>query len=220
MVGALVLVLLWALGTPRARAELPPPPAEIGFEFGLSSLDETTMKTLVSQGYLIIVRQNPDLSLVNITAGRLVNAPPAVVWKTVTDFENWPKFVEQTKEEKILEKTDENHLLVSQILAIKIWRLPSIDIDSKQVYVLTPPNKVRFWHTEGPLTGSYGGWDLVPVGDQTMIFYTLYSNLYNLGLGLGGVFKSEPDFMAGINVTTAMLVARCIQEEAERRAKP
>jgi hypothetical protein len=37
---------------------------------------------------------------------------------------------------------------------------------------------------------------------------------------LGSVFKSEPDFMAGINVTTAMLVTRCIQEQAERRAKP
>jgi hypothetical protein len=59
-----------------------------------------------------------------------------------------------------------------------------------------------------------------PEVNQTLIFYTLYSDLGNLGWGLGSIFKSEPDFLAGVNVTTAILVTRCIQGESERRAKP
>jgi ribosome-associated toxin RatA of RatAB toxin-antitoxin module len=211
--------VMMAGATLEAGAELPPAPAELAQEFLPPDLDPATMKKLASEGYLIVVRQAQDLSLINITVGRLVKAPAAVVWGTVTDFENWPRFVDRTKDEKVLRREDDNHLLVSQTLAIKVWRLPSIDIESEQVYALTPPAKVRFWHTKGPLLGSYGGWDIVPLGNDTILFYSLYSNLYNLGLGLGSMFRGEPDFMAGINVTTAMLVARCVQEEAERRAR-
>jgi len=110
-------------------------------------------------------------------------------------------------------------VLVEQTLSIKIWQLPSVDLTYRLAYQLEPKSRIRFWHAGGPMEGTYGGWDLISAGNQTLVFYTLYSNLTTLGWGLGGVMKSQPDFMAGINITTVNVVVKSIKEEAERRAK-
>ena len=39
-----------------------------------------------------------------------------------------------------------------------------------------------------------------------------------LGWGLGGIFKTQPDFMAGVNMTTAMMVVKSVKEVSEDRA--
>lgn len=211
-------ILILALALPfSARVAIPPPPDEVASEYGFAALDQATMKTLLRQGSMVIVRHKDDMSLKNVTAGKLVNATIEEVWAVITDFERYPEFMPRTETEKILER-DGNRLLVEQTLAVKIWRLPVVDISYKLGQELTPPNKVRFWHIGGTLEGTYGGWDLVPVGSQTMIFYTLYSNLTAMGWGLGGLFKKEPDFMAGVNVTTALMVTKAVKEESERRA--
>jgi hypothetical protein len=124
----------------------------------------------------------------------------------------------QTTSQKIIEK-DGNRVMVEQEIGVKIWRLPSVDITQQLVHVLTPETKARFYHVGGTLEGTYGGWDLVPVGDRTMAFYTLFSNLTEMGWGLGGIFKSQPDFMTGVNMTTAMMVVKSVKEVSESRAK-
>jgi ribosome-associated toxin RatA of RatAB toxin-antitoxin module len=202
-----------------SRAEAPfTPPAEVAMDYGFSSLDESTIQAMLTQGTMLIVRQRPDLSLVNVTSAQIVNTSMETVWSVVTDFEHYPDFMPQTAAEKIIEKRGDDQLLVEQSIGVKIWRLPSVDITYQLVQQVTPPNRVRFWHASGDLEGTYGGWDLVKAGDKTMIFYTLYSNLTAMGWGLGAIFKTQPDFMAGVNVTTAMMVTKAVKEESERRA--
>ena len=151
-------------------------------------------------------------------SGQIVNAPLDVVWRVITDFEHYDEIMPQTTAQKVIER-DGNRVLVEQEIGVKIWRLPSVDVTQKIAHVLTPNTKARFYHVSGTLDGTYGGWDLVPVGDKTMAFYTLYSNLTALGWGLGGIFRAEPDFMAGVNVTTAMMVVKSVKEVSESRAK-
>lgn len=215
---ALVMTLFILAMPLSGKIEIPPPPPETASDYGFGELDEATMKKLLEQGSLIIVRQKEDLSLINVTAGQVVNAPIDLVWAAITDFEHYPEFMPQTSEEKILERQDDDIVVVEQSLAIKIWRLPSVDLTYQLAQKLSPPDRLRFWHLEGPLAGTYGGWDLVPAGDQTMIFYTIYSNLTALGWGLGSIFKAEPDFMGGVNTTTAIMVVKAVKKECERRA--
>ena len=95
---ALMLALgIFILGfAVRAGTPLAPPP-ETKMDYGFTALDEATMKALLKQGNLSIVRQRANLSLINITSGQLVNAPIDLCWKTITDFENYPKFMPQTR---------------------------------------------------------------------------------------------------------------------------
>lgn len=213
---ALSLVLI--LPVPGSL-KLPPAPREVQADYGFGALDQGTMKSLLQQGTLIIVRQKPDMSLINVTAGQVVNAPLETCWAAVTDFLNYPKFVPQTTKLSIVEKESETRFIIDQTVAVKIWRLPAVEVNYRLAEELTPPKKVRFYHVAGDLKGTYGGWDLVPVGQQTLIFYTIYSNLTALGWGLGSVFVAEPDFMAGINVTSVIMVTKAFKAECERRAK-
>jgi len=199
--------------------EISSPPPEAASDYGFAELDDATMKSLLKQGSMVIVRHREDLSLINVTSAQLLNAPLEVVWATITDFENYPDFMPQTTGEKIIEREGDNRLVVEQEIGVSIWRLPAVEVTYQLAQELTPPNRVRFWHHSGTLEGTYGGWDLVPAGDQTMIFYTLYSNLTALGWGLGSVLKSQPDFMTGVNVTTALMVTKAVKEECEKRTK-
>jgi ribosome-associated toxin RatA of RatAB toxin-antitoxin module len=194
-------------------------PAEAHMDYSFKGLDDATMKTLLSEGSLIIVRQNPDLTLINVTSGQLVDAPLDTVYSVLSDYDRYDKFMPQASAEKVIKTQGDDIVVTEQTIELKIWRLPSITTTSQIAHKHIPPDKQRFWHVEGPLVGTYGGWDLVEIGDQTMVFYTLYSNLTELKWGIGSIFESEPDFMAGINVTTAMMVTKAVKEECERKAK-
>lgn len=212
-------LVVFILGLALLGAVIPKQPPPSSFDYHFESLDQSSLQTLLSQGALVIVRQRKDMSLINVTAAKVVNAPPEAVWAVVTDFENYPRFMTQTIEEKVLERQGDK-MLVEQTLAIKVWQLPTVDLTYRLAYQLKPASRIRFWHAGGPLEGTYGGWDFVPAGpNRTFVFYTLYSNLTSLGWGLGSVMKAQPDFMAGINITTANLVAQSIKDETERRAK-
>jgi len=210
----IVLLILYAPSLANSPPEAPP---ETENEYGFAELEEDTMEKLLKQGTLVIVRQKEDTTLENVTAGQLVEAPVEVIWGVITDYENYPEIMPQTEGMEIVDHYDDNNLLAEQTIGVKIWRLPTVDIKYKLAQHMEPMTRVRFWHVEGELEGTYGGWDLVPAGDRTMIFYTLHSNLTALGWGLGGIMKSQPDFMAGVNVTTAMMVAKAVKAEAERR---
>lgn len=213
----MVLAVMFILPIP-AQVAIPPAPPETRADYGFAAMNEATMKALLAQGTLIVVRQRPNMSLINVTAGQIVNAPINLVWATITDFASYPKFMPQTAAMKIIERDGPNRMLIEQTIAVKIWRLPSVDTTYQLAQELTPNKKMRFYWVAGDLRGTYGGWDFVPVGNQTMIFYTLFSNLTAMGWGLGSVFQSEPDFMAGINVTTALMVVKAVKVECERRA--
>ncbi len=194
-------------------------PVEAQMDYGFKGLDDSTMKTLLNEGSLIIVRQDPDLTLINVTSGQLVDAPIDLVYSILKDYDNYHNFVPQVSEEKTIKTQGDDIIVTEQTIELKLWRLPSITTTSQIAHKLIPPDKQRFWHVAGPLVGTYGGWDLVAIGDQTMVFYTLYSKLTELKWGLGSIFGSEPDFMAGVNVTTAMMVSKAVKEECERQAK-
>lgn len=210
-----LLLLMAAL---PALAAIPPPPKEIAEVRGFAELDEATMKRLFEEGTLIIVRHRPDMTLVNVTAGQLVNAPIDAVWSVLTDFENYPKFMPQTAAQRVVSREGDRRLVVEQKVSVQIWRLPAIETTYLLAQELSPPDKMRFWHVSGQLQGTYGGWDLIETQEQTMIFYTLYSNLTTLPFGLGAVMASQPDFMTAVNVSTALMVVKAVKEECERRA--
>ncbi len=202
---------------PVAGTTVPPPPEEPEHEYGFAELDEQTLTRLLSQGSLMIVRTRDDMSLINVTSGQVVDAPRDVVWSTLIDYESYDEFMPQTEEQVILEQEGNDYLL-RQDISVKIWRLPGINVSYKLSQYATPQSKIRFYHVEGALEGTYGGWDVVPVeDDKTMIFYTLFSNLTELGWGIGSLMESQPDFMTGVNMITAMMVTKAVKKECERR---
>ena len=197
--------------------KVPPPPDVPEHEYGFAELNEDTLEKLLSQGSLMIVRTRDDMGLINVTSGQLVDAPHDVVWSVLVDYENYEDFMPQTKEQIVLDR-EGNDYLVKQDISVRIWRLPGVNVSYKLAQYTTPKTRIRFYHVEGALEGTYGGWDVVPLDEnRTIIFYTLFSNLTELGWGIGSLMEGQPDFKTGVNMTTAMMVSKAVKEECQRR---
>lgn len=191
-----------------------------GKELSFAELDAATMERLLRSGSLLLVRQNPDGSLKQVLAGGLVNAPLDQVWATLTDFERYPQFMPNTLKMQVLEKRSPAEWITEQTVQVIISVL-KVKLTYQHQQSLEPPNRIRFRQVSGDLPGTFGGWDLVPAGEgrQTMIFYSLYSNLMALPWPVGAILKAEPDFMTAVNVTTGLLVVKAVKQEVEKRAR-
>ncbi len=174
---------------------------------------------LCQKGTMLIVQRHPDGSLKEVSAGALVNAGLEQVWGVITDYPHYSEFMPQTTRAKIIRRESENLMVIEQEIEIKIWML-KVNLCYQLEQTHTPRQKIRFRHYRGDLPGTYGGWDLLPVPgrNQTLIFYSLYSNLTALPWPLGSIMKSQSDFFTAVNVSTATLVVNAVKEEAEKRA--
>jgi len=184
----------------------------------MKGLDPNQVAALARQGSLLIVKLNPDGSLKEIVAAAVVNAPVDKVWKTIVDFESYPKFMPQTTGMKIIARPAENQVITEQTIQIEIYVL-KVNLTYQHLQKLEPGKKIRFTHLSGDLPGTYGGWDLVevPGKNQTIIFYSLYSNLTSLSWPIGPIMKAQPDFLTSVNVSTGSMVVKAVKEEAETR---
>lgn len=186
----------------------------------MKGLDPNQVALLASQGSLLIVKLKPDRHLKEIVACAVVNAPIDVVWNLLTDFENYPRFMPQTTAMKILSTPSENQRITEQTIMVEIYVL-KVRLTYQHLQKLEPNKRIRFSYISGDLPGTYGGWDLVevPGKNQTIIFYSLYSNLTSLSWPIGPIMRAQPDFLTSVNVSTGSMVVKAVKEEAERIAR-
>ena len=184
----------------------------------MKGLDPQQVAALARQGSLVIVKLKPDGTLKEMVAAAVVNAPVDQAWATIADFERYPAFMPQTTKMKIIDRPGENQVITEQTITVEIYVL-KVNLTYQHLQKLEPMKKIRFAHRSGDLPGTYGGWDLVevPGKDQTIIFYSLYSNLTSLAWPIGPIMKSQPDFLTSVNVSTGSMVVKAVKEEIERR---
>ena len=211
----------WVMGWGLAAMALPAgAPVEPAKSLSFAELDAPTMERLLQSGSLLLVRQKPDGKLKEVLAGGLVNAPLDLAWQTVGDYDHYAEFMPNTVAARVVERKGEDDIVMEQTIEVIISVL-KVKLTYRLHQVGEPRSRIRFDHVSGDLPGTHGGWDFVPTSDgrQTMIFYTLYSNLMALPWPVGAILKAQPDFMTAVNVTTAMLVVKNIKQEVEKRAK-
>ncbi len=184
----------------------------------MKGLDPLQVAALARQGSLLIVKLKPDGKLKEIVAATLVNASPDKVWATIQDYDNYPKFMPQTTNMRIISKPAENQLITEQTIRIEIYVL-KVKLAYQMLQKLEPNKKIRFTYVSGDLPGTFGGYDLVevPGKNQTLLFYSLYSNLTKLSWPIGPIMESQPDFLTSVNVSTGSMVVKAIKEETERK---
>jgi len=184
----------------------------------MKGLDPDQIAALAKQGSLLIVKLKPDGGLKEVVSAAVVNAPADKVWDTLADFESYPKFMPQTTKMRVISKPAENQFITEQTITVEIYVL-KVNLTYQHLQKLEPKRKIRFSYLSGDLPGTFGAWDLVevPGKNQTIIFYTLYSNLTSLPWPIGPIMKSQPDFLTSVNVSTGSMVVKAVKEEVEKR---
>lgn len=208
-VGILAVGLLAAFGAAAQEAE--------GLK--MQGLDPSQIAMLSKQGSLLVIKYDKSGNLKEVVACSVVNATADKVWNVLTDFESYPKFMPQTTDMKIIKKVTDNQVITSQTIKVEIWVL-KVGITYQHLQKMEPNKNIKFNYVSGDLPGTYGRWDLVelPGKNQTLLFYSLYSNLVALPWPVGPIMKAQPDFLTSVNVSTTSMVVKAVKEETEKRA--
>jgi len=182
-------------------------------------LDPSQIALLTKQGSLLVIKYDKKGKLREVVAASLVNAPAEKVWAVLTDFDSYPKFIPQTTGMKVIKQISPTEVQTEQTVKVEIWVL-KVTIAYQHLQKLDPNKSIKFNYVSGDLPGTFGRYDLIelPNKPQTLLFYTLYSNLTGLPWPVGPIMKSQPDFMTSVNVSTTSMVVKAVKEETEQRA--
>ena len=185
----------------------------------MQGIDPSQIAQLAKQGSLLVIKYDKDGNLKEVVACSVINATADKVFDVLTDFESYPKFMPQTTAMKVIKKVSDTQYQTEQTIKVEIWML-KVGITYQHMHKLEPNKSIKFAYVSGDLPGTYGRWDLVelPGKNQTLLFYSLYSNLVALPWPIGPIMKSQPDFLTAVNVSTTGMVVKAVKEETEKRA--
>lgn len=108
---------------------------------------------IVSLGELLSFRRSPALGgRIGAEESRVLKAPRQLVWKILTDMENWPRWLNDENGFRVL-----SHNIVSVegnvIIADEVSEVIGRRISSRDKYTLFPEEKIEETFIEGPIRG-------------------------------------------------------------------
>jgi hypothetical protein len=183
------------------------------------NLDLKTIKTLIEHGQLFNMIYNDKGELAYRMCAVLVYAPPDLVWKVITDFKNYDKFVPDMLP-PVLRNEKKNEITVDFTLKISIVMGISTTQKYSTRYVLSKP-MLYMYDTENKLREP-GFWKLVPVDDDTrtmLFYYDAAPDLSKMGKLVDGVTKAKPEFALALQVSPVSILVNEAKAYIEKKNK-
>lgn len=183
------------------------------------NLDMKTLQKMASSGQLIHLQYDKSGKLAYRMVATQVNAPIDKVWKVVTDFKNYNKFIPGLQPPKVrqLSKTEfvvDNTLNVEIYGPIKTVNKYSVGYELKKpmVYMYDPSKKK-------PDQSEMNLWKLVDVdGKKTLIFYLDEApDLKDLGTFVYGIVKDKPELSLALQVSPVSIMVQQLKTYAEKK---
>jgi hypothetical protein len=156
-------------------------------------------------------------------SGVLINAKPEQVWAAITNFENYPKMIQQVAKVETLEKNEKSARVHFYIFIIKIGPL-KVQTDYIQKWMFEKPGRITVVSEPENGAKSKGDeipvtWDLVPTpdGKHTMLFHTTRSDLRKGGMIGNYMLQREPTIQTGFDLADALVLADAVKDEVEKK---
>lgn len=167
------------------------------------------------KGPLIAIQQTgkkPKL----VTVGMLVKAPPAKVWKLVSDVGKYPDAVEHIISAKVLEKKG-GTTLTDLLINLKIVKAINLNIKAQLKFTVVKPNeRIEFVMLKGDF-GKYDGyWQLIPSagGKHTLLFYGVSVESRTIPL-IDSLCKDDPNWETIVAIGSTSLIIQSVKDYVE-----
>ena len=176
-----------------------------------SGIDPNSLMPLLKRGELSLIESNSKGGLKQVTMAVLINAPSEKVYDTITDYANFKRFMPNIADINV-GKTEGDTTEIDY----------EIDVPIKNIkYTLrhrhTPKKSVEMSLVKGDIkTGSWR-YDLFPVGEKTVMFYSLVTDVSETSWLVKQVIRSQPTMGHALNVATGIVIVKAVKLEAERR---
>jgi ribosome-associated toxin RatA of RatAB toxin-antitoxin module len=185
------------------------------FAFDAEGVDQSAVEKLSGGAPIVVVEEHEGGGLKLVTGGVLILAPPADVWKVVTDYSRYTEWMPDVAEINVLK--DEG--VVKEIQYKLVFKLSIIT--RKVQYTLqtieTKNKRIEWELIDGDFDHSIGGWQLMPTHDgaATMAYYSTFTNLKSMGALIKGILDQQPALEMAIQVSTAITVVQKLRDRVD-----
>lgn len=172
---------------------------------------DESLASLLNRGELILTESNPDGTLKQATAIGRVNAPVDAVWARLVTYEGYPGWMPKVGALEILEAAEGRHVLKWDVeVPGPNYRYTMRSVEDRAARVIQQDQ------IAGSLGGSHWSWQLVPQGEQTLVYRSAYTNVTDESWVAKQLDDSAHTLSFGVNVTTCLVELRALRAAAER----
>ncbi|MBI5527691.1 MAG: SRPBCC family protein [Deltaproteobacteria bacterium] len=176
-----------------------------------SGVDANALMPLLKRGELSLIESTAAGGLKQVTMAVLINAPSDKVFATITDYPNFKKFMPNIVECEVVktegDETEMNFEIDVPVSNLK-YTLRHRHIEKRAVEISLVKGDIK--------TGSWR-YDLHPVGDKTIMFYSLMTDVSETSWLVKKVLRAQPTMQHALNVATGIVIVKAVKKEAERR---
>ena len=177
-------------------------------------VDFNPLVPLLQKGELSLVESYRSGRLRQVTVVALVKATPAKVWRVLTDYEHYVEFMPNLDEIEITKREGADVVIAYEL------EVPGPNMDYTLIHHHVPMTRidVTLADDEGDIQTGAWRWELIPHqnGSQTILVYSLYTDVRESSWVLRQIMKSQPSLEHGLNVATGLVTVRAIMKRAEK----
>lgn len=177
-------------------------------------VDFKPLVPLLQKGELSLVESYRSGRLRQVTVVALVKATPAKVWRVLTDYEHYVEFMPNLDEIEITKREGADVVIAYEL------EVPGPNMDYTLIHHHVPKTRidVTLADDEGDIQTGAWRWELIPHqnGSQTILVYSLYTDVRESSWVLRQIMKSQPSLEHGLNVATGLVTVRAIMKRAEK----
>ena len=166
---------------------------------------------LLANGPVATIQSSAKGKFERATAVIDIQATPAEVWRTATDFASYRYFLPKVVKSDVLSATP------TQVQVKLEVDVPISNAKYTFRYDLDPAAfKLHGEWMKGDLKGTFCDWRIVPYKDRTLLYYT--TSIRGLS-GLATTFEDDQQTITvGVNVVTALAVVKAVKRRVEMTA--
>lgn len=205
----IVLCMMWLLAS-SSPVEAGPRKVKLGPL--ATTTDLRPLLPILQRGEISLVESDRGGRLRQVTVIGLVESPPKRVWQVLTDYDHYLEFMPNLVEAEVIERKG-----VDTVIAYEL-EVPGSNMEYTLRHHHVPKNRIEInlADDEGDITTGAWRWELIPhrEGTQTMLLYTLYTDVGESSWVIRQALKSQPSIEHGLNVATGLMTLQAVAKRA------
>jgi len=173
------------------------------------------LKPLLEIGELSLVQSDSGGRLKQVCVAGLIEASADIIWEVLIDYPAYPRIFKNLADLKVLKSEPQEAVLAYEL------EVPGSNLKYRlrHRYLERRAMEITLADQQGDLKTGRWRWDLFPLpgGRETILTYTLYTDVRESSWILRQALKTTPSLEHGLNVATGMVTLQAVKREAEAR---
>lgn len=181
-------------------------------------MDEATLLKMVGKDKFAFIDRTGGGEMAVVAM--VVDAPSDTIWKVLTDFENYTKYIRECNSSKIKKQSDKG---VTVDFKMTLLKAGPVNLASSYTlsYTFEKGKRLVFTSVGDNGKSQHGTWELVPVqgGKRTILFHSTISDFKSAGSLAKYMVERSPTLQISVCLANAMIYVEQIKRAAEKVAR-